>query len=69
MKKSNSWDLVKVSNGHYVSRDERFSVLVALRKGKNDHWVLMDCSTGREEKFPTKKACHEALRSRYSYWK
>ena len=62
------WKLIKIENGHYVSRDERFTVTVVTLGSKNDHWLLFDRESGRKERFSTKKTCQEAVRSRYRYW-
>ena len=69
MNQKQAYDLIKLENGSYRSYDGRFSIVVVLRKGRNNYWVLRDGQTGREEEFATKKACCEALRSRYPYWR
>tara|TARA_Y100000389_G_C17125485_1_gene347594 strand:- start:150 stop:356 length:207 start_codon:yes stop_codon:yes gene_type:complete len=63
------WSLQKVSHGSYDSFDGQFSIFAVMKKTKYDYWILLDKNSGREERFPTKKSCKEALRARYPYWK
>lgn len=63
------WTLQKTSQGRYESLDGQFCVFVVMKNNRYDHWILLDNKSGREERFPTKRSCKEALRARYPYWK